>query len=350
MKNITEQIQKILNEIHGIAKKENISTAFVIGNTVGGDGKKIRFFPIRKTSSIVFGVLNIYSIEEAKKATNFIDGKVDFIFVDVEKKQNFVNDLENALRKVVKKSEVFSIKLNDMTVDAADALISQFFGNVYGKKVAILGVGNLGSKIAIKMVERGANVSISRRDVEKARKIADGINIIKNKYSKSVVTAFSDNYEASKGSDVVIGCTPRTPVITKKMVANMKQGSCIIDVGIGTIFPDAIELANKRGIDILRLDMRSGFSGGITTVIETDEMLKNITGKRDISGVNIVAGGYIGKKGDIIVDRISNPTKIIGVADGVGGILPDSGEFKDRLQKLRTIIEGKKPDGEQSSP
>ena len=44
--------------------------------------------------------------------------------------------------------------------------------NVGGKKICIIGSGNLGTKLAIKLVERGAEVIITRRNRNKIKRVA----------------------------------------------------------------------------------------------------------------------------------------------------------------------------------
>ena len=100
---------------------------------------------------------------------------MDYIFLDAEKKfhQNFrtmvlrltLKDLE---KEMIKKSKILIFKANDLTLDAIDIFLSQItLDDIRGmgnKKITILGAGNLGSKLALRLVERGANVCINRRN------------------------------------------------------------------------------------------------------------------------------------------------------------------------------------------
>jgi len=54
----------------------------------------------------------------------------------------------------------------------------------------------------------------------------------------------------------------------------------------------------------------------------------------------------MGEKDDIVVDSISQPTRVIGVADGCGGLLEESeGEkYQEKLIKTRAMILEKKLD------
>ena len=49
----------------------------------------------------------------------------------------------------------------------------------------------------------------------------------------------------------------------------------------------------------------------------------------------IVAGGQIAEKNSIVVNNIKNPTKIIGISDGKGGLLDIN--FENRKKKKLII-------------
>ena len=66
----------------------------------------------------------------------------------------------------IHKSIVKIYKSNDITVNSVESLVNDYFSNdtrgVSGKKILIIGVGNIGSKIALRLVETGANISLFR--------------------------------------------------------------------------------------------------------------------------------------------------------------------------------------------
>ncbi|KAF5425153.1 hypothetical protein C5S42_11460 [Candidatus Methanomarinus sp.] len=117
----------------------------------------------------------------------------------------------------------------------------------------------------------------------------------------------------------------------------MKPNGLVIDASNGTISPDGIQYSTNSGLKIYRLDMRAGLSGEIITALETKELVENIAGNGKINGIPVVAGGFIGKKGVVVVDSISHPARIIGLADGVGGIIKDDEEIKRCEEKLKRV-------------
>ena len=70
-----------------------------------------------------------------------------------------------------------------------------------------------------------------------------------------------------------------------------------------------------------------------------DEILHQSYGKRDLGYCTIVGGGYFGANGDIVVDNISNPSRVFGVAAGDGTMKKElSYKDKERLSKLKKEI------------
>ena len=76
--------EKIL-QIKKIAKKKKLISSFVIGNTSKPFKKKYYLTPIRFNSKVIFGIV-VYDEKVVTKIIKFVDGKIDNIFVDVEKK------------------------------------------------------------------------------------------------------------------------------------------------------------------------------------------------------------------------------------------------------------------------
>lgn len=78
----------------------------------------------------------------------------------------------------------------------------------------------------------------------------------------------------------------------------------------------------------------------VINVLETHELKDRIMGEGKIADIPVVAGGVLGRKGDIVLDSISNPTMVIGVADGKGELLKESkiSPFIDRIKKVRLEI------------
>jgi hypothetical protein len=325
---LEKNITSILEEVNRIAKEKNIPTGFTIANSKKYyKNTQISFPPIRETKHIICGNVIVYSEEDAIKLTNIVDGKVDYIFVDAEKKilpsEYGINDagnIELAVFTNTKISKVLTFKANDLTVNAIDMIISQEHSPLGGKNIAIIGAGNIGSKMALTLLERGARTRLYRRDTEKLKSIVTALNSIKPRGTISSAELAETPEEACENSDIIIGCTPGIPIISKTCIDLMNKNGTIIDIGKGTIGREEIKYAREKGIKLIRGDMRAGFEGTMATTFGTMNLIKNKKGERDINGIKVASGGIMAEEGTIIVDNYKSPKRVIGISNGEGDL------------------------------
>src|SRR5699024_11299473 len=64
-----------------------------------------------------------------------------------------------------------------------------------------------------------------------------------------------------------------------------------------------------------------------------------VYGQREINGIMVASGGYIGKEGTVIVDNIKQPNQIVGIADGSGGVKKNEQLREEDRQSIQTIRE-----------
>jgi hypothetical protein len=340
------KVEELLEAVLAMAKAEVKRSGFCIGNTSKIEASGLYLTPIRNTSRMVFAGVIVYSERQAIEIAKIVDAKVDYILVDAEKKtpdsMSLSGDpanVERSVRETIKHSKLWIYKGNDLSVEAIDNFITHVtrdpLRGVGGKKVTILGAGNLGCKLALKMVERGAHVFITRRDPDKLEAITKALNYIKPAYTRAEVVGLTDNREASNKADILIGMAPGTAVITPEIIENLAVGALVIDGGKGTVSQEALKTAEELAIEVYRLDVSAAFEGMISSNFATEHIVRECMGRKLFKGEFIVAGGLLGRKGDVVVDSVNNPKIIYGIADGRGDFIrSDLGEHSLKIEKL----------------
>ena len=344
------RIKYLIKKISKISKKNKKKTAFLIGNTSKSNNKQFYLTPLREFNKVIlFGAI-IYNEKIALQISKIVDGKVDYVFVDSEKKIKTSNiyigdaaNIERTVRENISKSNLMTYKGNDLTVEALDLLISNRSRNeikgLGSKKISILGAGNLGSKIALKLVERGAKVFIYRRNLKKLRLLTKALNIIKPDSTIEKISYSNNIYKVVKNADVIIGSTDGIPIIDKKMLLNSKKNVFVVDVGKGTVKKEAIKYAIEKNITIFRLDITAALAGMIESNIYFNNLLEKSIGYRVINGQKIVSGGLLAEENDVVVDNINNPKKIYGLSDGMGDIkISISRKDNQRIKKIKLFF------------
>jgi len=211
-----------------------------------------------------------------------------------------------------------------LTVDAIDLIITQFFNKdirgVGGKKIGIIGAGNIGSKIGLYLTERGAKVYLNRRNKKKLSHIVKAINLLKPSNSKENAIQ-SDKLTASRNADVLIGSSNGKAVIDSKMINSLKKNSIIIDAGKGTLTEKALSFAIKRKFKIYRVDIFPSLEGLIAKSFSMENQIVKYSKKKKVNGFNILNTGVLGRYGDIIVDNIDDIKIVYGICDGKGDFI-----------------------------
>lgn len=333
---LDELARGMAEKILSISKKKGKEGIFMIGVSSKPKNKVILFPFIQENILYVIGNAEIDKVEQIKEIVRGIDGKVNTIIVDTEQK-GIKGNLVEEIKRIAKDSRILTYKDHDLWVNATDTVLSQLC-NVYNLKITIVGASSLGCKLAIKLAERGGIVTVTPCEEDKhIRKIVDALNTIKLKASPKI-TAVIDKIEATKGALVLVGLTPQIASVTREMVEVMNPKGLIMDAGLGSIGDEAIEYANKKGIKLLRLDMRAALTGEIVNLLSTDHLVTKIMGKRKMDGITIVAGGIVGMKGDVVVDSMSDPSLVIGLADGRGNVIYDNLKHQRKIEKISSLI------------
>ena len=336
MKSIKTQLYKAKK----LLKKYKLKHLCVtITTNTSRDGNKVYFAPLRQINDIlIFGII-VYSTDQLKKLNKIFNKDIKAIFVDTEKKipykignkfkKNYITKKKNlsnefiefgnlptVLKSSIKHIPIFEFKPNDLTVEHTWHMIRDHFKILSKKKIAIFGAGNIGFKLGLKLVESGVNIKLYRRNIEKCMHISNTINLIKP-ISTLAEAGFSESpISACYNTDAIIACANEKSVIKKDYLKSMKPNGLIIDLGKGNLNKQSVSYAKKRGIKILRCDITQTLVNYVSQNFNNHHF--RLKKKRFINGVNIVSGGFFGKKDSIIVNNCDDPNQILGVSDGYG--------------------------------
>ena len=350
--NFLNEVSSRILEIKSFNKK----TIFSISTTAKQEENSY-MTPIRDCDSFVLTGCIIFDQKILPILLEKIDGEVDVILVDSEKKipmsidNNFksgpelyqtvgyveTGSVSRICFEYIKKSKVFEFKPNDLTVNATWSFLSQRFRFLSGKKISILGAGNIGSKLALKLVECGAEVHLHRRDFYKGHHIVHGLNLIKPEGVIANIHFHQNIMQASFLSDILIGASNGHPVIDSDVVNSVKKSCLIVDLGKNNLTKKAIKIAAQHSVEIYRTDVTPAIESYVHEVLKMQDILENSYGKKELDFCNIISGGFFGGLGDVVVDRINNPKRIIGVAQGDGALKKIlNTNDKNNLKKIKS--------------
>ena len=319
-KSIINRIDELIDLKGDLNKK----IVFTVGNTRVFDSLSFYLTPTRLIDDLLISGIVLFSETEGSIVFNLLDGKVDFIFVDCEKKsKNNKSGLFNIERlsvELITKSKLYFYKGNDVTVDSIDSFIFQFYKSsnqlLGGKNILIVGIGNIGFKIALKLVERGVNVFLKSRDYSKAKLLADTINLIKPLETISSVKVYSPKLDYN----AVILSHLKPLADNDDVIDTLNSQALMIDVGKGCLTNHQINLLNDKNIVSYRLDIGETFINQIKLTLSGIKKFNIPKSKKLLDGYSLIEPGIIGKENDVVIDSIKNPKVIYGICDGTGGL------------------------------
>ena len=335
------KINEVLSFLKIQSKLKKKKSCFLFGTTKKKTNQNYYLTPYRESQKTIYAGAILYGNRVAKKLAKKIDGKIDYIFVDIEKKitnkKDTLTNIERVTKGTIKKSIIKNYKPNDITVDSIENFIQDYFRKnlrgVGGKKILILGSGNIGSKVAIRLLESGGNIFLFRRNKNKLKKISEVLNIIKPKQTKSKSNIISSNKLKFEDYDVIIGCSDNE--IKFKKIKRLFKKPLVIDVGKGVFTQQDLNQLNKRNVTIFRLDIENSLSSFIDTSVDTENFFESSYVKK-MGKFKLIKKGILGNNGDIIVDDVIKPKRIIGVC-GKDGFLKNI-SLKDYKLLKKEII------------
>ena len=124
-----------------------------------------------------------------------------------------------------------------------------------------------------------------------------------------------------------------------RFAALVSPDAYLFDASIGAIPPDGVAEAKRRGCRLLRVNIWPTLTGALSAAHESLLKTKDALGWDTLGGIPVVAGGAMGGSGDVIVDSIHRPTRVVGVCDGCGGVRFRFDELEaEKVRRVQTEI------------
>ena len=329
--------QKVAGQIRATAKKRGRHSVLniVAAPQLAGEAIVSRF--IQEDFDYVIGSVEVDDLGQMKEIIEAVDGIVDILLVDSELKPYLDQPLIHGVYSAERKSRVLGYKDNDVWVHSVNRQIEAMLQGVRNRRVTVCGTDNLALKLTLSLIEQGAWVTLTGDSSEKLESSFHALRQIA--FSMKNLSIETDPIHASRGAKVLVAFDRHKVLIDRSMVEVLAPDAIVFDAGIGSVSADAIVNGNERGIRIVRPDMRASLAAELASALGTSRIVNELMGTGEIAGIPVVAGGLVGQYGTVVLDSISNPSRVIGVADGLGRVIYERREeFIEKLRKLEEEI------------
>src|SRR5580658_9489314 len=325
-KTAAESLDILLKELRARAVKAG---KFSTLNVVTGEkplGEFLVSGNIHSTQSHVVGSVTLTSDKHLGTVLHAVDGKVDVVLLDVDRKPFGPAQAAETAGAILKKTALLTYFDSRVWVEAVeDQLVRLLHEQMNDSEIVIAGDHPRSRFLALRFAERGARVTLlqdlgataTTAPLDQIRSLSLAGHELKIGCLRPDVP---DSSNVLARATVVVAWPAGPAWFDRAFAQHLSRNTYVIDAGIRALLPEGIAEAQRRGCLLLRVNIWPALTGSLSaaheSLIETTEAL----GWETLDGVPVVAGGAMGKSGDVIVDSAQHPTRIIGVCDGRGGV------------------------------
>jgi len=283
-------------------------------------------------SFIIVSLVNVSQLQFAECAP-ILSVYADYLFVDAEKKHPFeigdnsldgpkalFSNLLSAALITFDNSKVFPWSPSRITSQAAVARIREVYGgNLSGASCSVIGLGNIGFKIALHLIEEGCDVIAFGRNHDRLSKLVECLNLIKSDFTLAAAVPARNLDLAMARSRATVLVANSSSYISKRQLQLLGYPeSEILDVSKSSLDHEAHDYAHKsNNINYTRLDIGNELVTMVASTLKSLSLNLNQTSPARLkfslgeSGF-CVSGGFPGLAGDSVVDNAFNPSFILG--------------------------------------
>ena len=335
MKKIDSYIRILLK----LLNSSDSSLVVSVQNSTGfnNDKKLLYPLPIRSFEKYIFAGLCNSDTEGAIYFINKIQEKSKYILLDVEKKFNSKEtlnkqktscyEIEEVIAEIADKNKIIYMWPNSITVEACLASLINKVKSLASLKIGIIGIGNIGFKLALRLIEAGCNTSIFSRDYASTLFCENAINKIKPKSTLASPKLFSSAFELVENQDFLIICTSESFIFSENMSRKLSPGTVIISLNQIKISPKVDEIMKLKNIIIEIIDIDMLY---LIEVFKKELSLKTPKPcRKNVKGLWICSNGFPAKNNDFVVDNAINPKIVLGQIDNNGNFCRKISSWED---------------------
>lgn len=332
---MSEALQKIARKAANSAKKKGKQSVLnIVAPMYPDNGLTVSRF-IQEDFDYVVASVELDSENYLPDVIKAADGVVDIFLVDCDVKACISKSLYTQIKTNVQKSRLFGYRDSEVWTRAVEQEIRCILSDVSDFPILICGSDHLSISTGLALAEQGAKIVFLDQGSDRLSSLAGKINPFY--WLKNPISISGAPCEAAREVKAIVSFSRCYPVVTPEMISAMDPEGIVFDAGIGGISQESMILCNQLGIRVVRPDMRAALASELASLLGKERIVKELMGRKEIAGVSLVAGGLLGVRGEVVVDSISNPSKVIGIADGRGFLVEDDAQNEEEKSKILTI-------------
>jgi 4-hydroxy-2-oxovalerate aldolase len=334
---LAEAVRRVAAQTRAEARKRHRSGVLNIVAAPGPTGRAVVSRFIQEEFDYVIGSVEVDAADQLIKVVEAADGEVDVLLVDGDAKPYLPEPLGRLAAAKATRSRVYIYSDNLVWARAVVAQTRELWGGDADRVVLVAGHDVVARAVILGLLDLGIRVTVLANEASESAALERGLRALVAAPTRLRFAPADPETLATGGALLAFGRASNRA--TAAMVAGLEPVATILDAGVGSVSPEAIAAAHQRGMRVVRPDMRAALAAELSLLSGTDRIVNRIMGRAEVAGVPVVAGGVLGRYGDVVVDSIEAPRRTIGIADGSGFVIPgDRPEFADRLTRVERAL------------
>jgi len=293
---------------------------------------------IHNTPTHTIGSVTVSTEMQLVEVLGAAEGRVDFVLQDTDQRRIFGPQMAaQTAGDILQKTRLLIYSDSRAWAKAVRDQVARLLEEqVQGKKIVIAGDHRRSRLLALLLIDYGADVTVIVREREEEEPYTAATNVFTQaEYPQDQYATVDSAPEQIAAARVLVIWPSWGTWLNAEMASHIQPGTFLMDAGIGSIDPDGLAVARKRGALPIRVNIWPTLAG---VALAAHEGRRVTPAWGELSGVPVVAGGAIGERGAVIVDDVKNPSRIVGVADGSGGLLHQPSEFAENIRRITETI------------
>jgi 4-hydroxy 2-oxovalerate aldolase len=295
---------KIAKRCSSYAKKLRIRSVLNLVQSVRPNTLSHISSVLYEGSAFIICSAEVNSVQDAQVVIEKFSGVVDFILLDIDDKNTWSSELVSCIDGK----------------DFGESVLTYSDLEVWAR-TTIRCVRNI-----IREYKMNQIVIVGKNDLSDY--VYSMVSIIRNEVNVSRLSSI-DAYTYS-GRAAIVLCSDSSNFVFPHV-----ENCVVIDAYINAMAKEQIRKVLHDGNRVHRIEMHAEIHAEIQNSLLAQVRLKESNRKFNIDGLDMISGGTVGIEGSIVVDSTSNPTRVIGIADGCGRIKLD----KDLLHAERVLFD-----------
>jgi len=340
-----ESLDLLLRELRARAVKAGKFSAL---NVVAGQKPSAEFQVsgnIHSTQSHVVGSVAVTSEEHLRTVLGVAEGRADVVLLDVDHKPFGTANAAEIAQAILKKTVLLTYLDSRVWVEAVEDQVVRLKHEVLNdSEIVIAGDHPRSRLLALRLAERGARVTLVRDPAQTQAAVPldefSPLALAAEDFRICSANPDTENaLDALSRASVVVVWPAEVAWFGEQFAQHLSPKTYVLDAGIGAILPEGIAEAQRRGCLLLRINIWPALTGCLSSAHESSIETSDALGWENLDGVPVVAGGAMGQAGDVIVDSVHHPTRVIGVCDGHGGVRFHFNEAEsERVRRVQAEI------------